>query len=81
MTEEGRRKKGEDGFRSHRETWDVIEEADESSFWLEFLALAGFIQPGTERALNAEANQLVAIFMQGRKTAQAKRAAKRAPKR
>jgi four helix bundle protein len=47
----------------------VIEEADESAFWLEFSARCGLTRPGDERALYAEANELVAIFMQGRKTA------------
>ena len=47
----------------------VIEEADETAFWLEFSTRCGLIKPGDERALHAEANELVAIFMQGRKTA------------
>lgn len=48
----------------------VIEEADESGFWLEFSARAGLVKPGSERQLWNEANELVAIFVQGRKTAQ-----------
>jgi len=47
----------------------VIEEADESAFWLEFGTRAGLTKRGDERSLLGEANELVAIFMQGRKTA------------
>ena len=47
----------------------VIEEADESAFWLEFGRRAGFTKPGDERQLFEEANELVAIFVQSRKTA------------
>lgn len=47
----------------------VIEEADESAFWLEFSARMGLIRSGDEQALRIEANELIAIFMQGRKTA------------
>jgi four helix bundle protein len=50
----------------------VIEEADESAFWLEFSAQMELIKPGDERALKLEANELVAIFMQGRKTTRAR---------
>ena len=52
----------------------VIEEADESGFWLEFSRRSGLTRPGDERALAVEANELVAIFMQGRRTAREKRA-------
>ena len=51
---------------------NVIEEADESAFWLEFSARLGLTRPGDERPLNGEANELVAIFMQGRKTTRSK---------
>lgn len=50
----------------------AIEEADESGFWLDFSAAAQLIRPGDERALAQEADELVRIFMQGRKTARAK---------
>lgn len=39
-----------------------------SAFWLEFGMRAGLTKPGDERSLLKEANELVAIFMQGRKT-------------
>jgi four helix bundle protein len=47
----------------------VIEEADETAFWLEFSTRAGLTKAGDERSLLGEADELVAIFMQGRKTA------------
>ena len=50
----------------------VIEEADESAFWLEFSTRFGLTRRGDERTLLAEANELVAIFMKGRKTARSK---------
>ena len=48
----------------------VIEEADETTFWFEFSVLVGFIRAGEEQELLKEANELVAIFMRGRKTTQ-----------
>ena len=51
----------------------LIEEADESGFWLEFGTRAGLTRPGDERTLQEEANELVAIFMQGLKTTKARR--------
>jgi four helix bundle protein len=51
---------------------NVIEEADESAFWLEFSARLALTRPGDERVLLGEANELVAIFMQGRKSARSK---------
>lgn len=47
----------------------VIEEADETSFWLEFLVDAGLIPETKLRDLKDEANQLVAIFNASRTTA------------
>jgi len=40
----------------------VIEEADESAFWLELLADAGLVAAVKLKDLQSEANQLVAIF-------------------
>jgi four helix bundle protein len=47
----------------------VIEEADETSFWLDFLVDAGLIAEPKLRNLRSEANQLVAIFNASRTTA------------
>jgi four helix bundle protein len=47
----------------------VIEEADESAFWLELLVDAGLISAAKLRDLKSEANQLVAIFNASRVTA------------
>jgi four helix bundle protein len=47
----------------------VIEEADESEFWLEMLADAGLIPERKLKDLRSEANQLVAIFNASRTTA------------
>ena len=49
----------------------VIEEADESDFWLEFSVASRLVKVGVERALRIEANELVAIFTQSQKTAKA----------
>ena len=49
----------------------VIEEADESDFWLEFSAASRLIKAGLERTLRVEANELVAMFTQAHKTAKA----------
>jgi four helix bundle protein len=46
----------------------VIEEADESSFWLELLVDAGLIPAVKLKDLKSEANQLVAIFNASRTT-------------
>ncbi|SRR5258708_16814006 len=59
--------------RSHREFLAklaiVIEEADESAFWLELLVDAGLVQDRKLKDLRSEANQLVAIFNASRTTA------------
>jgi hypothetical protein len=47
----------------------VVEEADESLFWLELLSEGGVIQSEATRSLLKEANQLVAIFVASRRTA------------
>src|SRR5271169_5875424 len=47
----------------------VIEEADESAFWLELLVDAGLISEVKLKDLKSEANQLVAIFNASRVTA------------
>jgi len=47
----------------------VIEEADESAFWLEMLVDAGLIPEKKLGDLKCEANQLVAIFNASRTTA------------
>jgi four helix bundle protein len=47
----------------------VIEEADESAFWLELLVDAGLVSDVQMKGLKSEANQLVAIFNASRETA------------
>jgi four helix bundle protein len=47
----------------------VIEEADESAFWLELLVDAGLVSESKLKGLKSEANQLVAIFNASRSTA------------
>jgi len=47
----------------------VIEEADESAFWLELLVEAGTVSESKLKDLMSEANQLVAIFNASRTTA------------
>ncbi|MGP0021100.1 MAG: four helix bundle protein [Candidatus Sulfotelmatobacter sp.] len=47
----------------------VIEEADESAFWLELLVDAGLVSESKLKDLKSEANQLVAIFNASRTTA------------
>ena len=47
----------------------VIEEADESAFWLELLVESGLISEAKLKDLKSEANQLVAIFNASRVTA------------
>ena len=47
----------------------VIEEADESAFWLDFVVDAGLIPERKLNDLRSEANQLVAIFNAFRRTA------------
>jgi len=47
----------------------VLEEADETVFWLELLSDSGIIPASKLRELMAEGNELVAIFLASRKTA------------
>ena len=47
----------------------VIEEADETVFWLEILAESGLVQARKLVNIQAEANQLLAIFAASRRTA------------
>jgi four helix bundle protein len=47
----------------------VIEEADETVLWLEFLGESGTIAPARLESLRAEANQLLAIFSASGRTA------------
>jgi four helix bundle protein len=49
----------------------VIEEADETVFWLELLRDSGIIEPAKLESLLDEANQLLAIFTASRRTAKA----------
>ena len=46
----------------------VIEEADESAFWLELLVDSGLVHESKLKDLISEANQLVAIFNASRST-------------
>ena len=50
----------------------VVEEADESLFWLELLVESGMIAKARLNDLLAEANELVAIFVASQKTARGK---------
>ena len=47
----------------------VVEEADETAFWLEMLADSAIVPAPKLETLRAEAAQLVAIFTASRKTA------------
>lgn len=47
----------------------VIEESDETVFWLELLAESGIVNPSKLTQLLAEANQLLSIFSASRRTA------------
>ncbi|RMH34899.1 MAG: four helix bundle protein [Gammaproteobacteria bacterium] len=48
----------------------VVEEADESMFWLELMADAGLAESSRLQPLIREADELTAIFVASRKTAQ-----------
>jgi four helix bundle protein len=50
----------------------VVEEADESVFWLELLVESGMIAKPRLDDLFAEANELVSIFVASQKTARGK---------
>ena len=47
----------------------VLEEVDETLFWLELLEESGLIKPERLKELIKEANELLAIFIASRKTA------------
>jgi four helix bundle protein len=47
----------------------VVEESDESVFWLMFVGRSGMNQTTEQRALLAEGRELLAIFVQSTKTA------------
>jgi four helix bundle protein len=49
----------------------VVEEADETLYWLELLEESGLIQPERLRELIKEADELVAIATSSRRTAKA----------
>jgi four helix bundle protein len=49
----------------------VIEEADESLFWLEYLVATALVAGQTVKKLQSESNELVAIFTTSQKTARA----------
>jgi four helix bundle protein len=49
----------------------VIEEADESMFWLEYVEATELLVNAAVRKLRAEANELVAIFTASQKTTRA----------
>jgi len=49
----------------------VVEEADETVFWLELLAESGVVKANKLSELLTEANQLVLIFSASRRTARA----------
>jgi four helix bundle protein len=51
----------------------VVEEIDETQFWLEIVAAAGWIKPERLRPLTQEASELTAIFTASRHTAQARK--------
>ena len=47
----------------------VVEEADESEFWLEFISDEGLLPSENVVALNKEAHELASIFISSRRTA------------
>ena len=49
----------------------VIEESDESLFWLEYLVATALLAGATVKKLQSESNELVAIFTTSQKTARA----------
>jgi len=46
----------------------VVEEADETVFWLEVLSETGIVRPDRVVDLQKEANELLAIFSASRRT-------------
>ena len=55
----------------------VIEESDESCFWLEYMVATELVELRAVKTLQAESNQLVAIFTTSQKTARANYARER----
>jgi four helix bundle protein len=53
----------------------VLEEADESLFWLELLVDAGLASPEKSQALRQEANELVSMFVASLRTTKGLRSA------
>jgi len=51
----------------------VVEEADETTFWLELLVDTGIVREARMRSLMNEANELLAIFAASQRTARRKR--------
>ena len=51
----------------------VVEEADETIFWLECLIESGIVKPELLKELLVEANELVAIFAASQRTARQSR--------
>ena len=47
----------------------VVEECDESEFWLTFIGSSGMNTTAEQKDLHREANELLAIFAQSWKTA------------
>lgn len=52
----------------------VVEEADETTFWLELLVDTGIVRAARMRSLMSEANELLAIFAASQYTARKMRA-------
>jgi four helix bundle protein len=59
----------------------IIEEADESGFWLELLVEVEIVTRDAVRALLGESNELVSIFTSSRKTVLARLKAEKANKK
>jgi four helix bundle protein len=59
----------------------VIEEADETAFWLEVLIEAEIVKPAATRNLQKETDELVRIFVSSRETARRNRRLRRKAKR
>jgi four helix bundle protein len=55
----------------------VLEEADESSFWLDLLVATSIVAGDTVRAHQVEASELMAIFTASHKTASQRKCARR----
>jgi four helix bundle protein len=49
----------------------VVEESDETAFWLEMLGESGMVPASKLKDLNSEANELLSIFSASRRTAKA----------